>query len=111
MDQNTPPQSSTDAPPTSGGQPAGGMPPASNYPRPTGGGMVSQEDKSQAMLMWILTIFFSFVPSLIFFLIAKDKPYTHRQSALALTWCISAFVSGVAIFILSIVLALVTAGL
>ena len=73
--------------------------------------MVSQDEKSQAMLMWILSIPIGFISGLIFFLIAKDKPYVYRQSALALTWCIAAFVLGFAIFILSILLALATAGI
>jgi uncharacterized membrane protein len=111
MDQDTQ-QTTSETPPTAApGQGAPSMPPMTNYPMSSGGGMVSQDDKSQAMLMWILTIFFWFVPSLIFFLTAKDKPYTYRQSALALTWCIAAFALGIAIFILSIIFALVTAGI
>ncbi len=49
--------------------------------------MVSQDDKTQATLVWVLSIFFGFVPSLIFYLIAKDKPFVHRHAAecLALT--------------------------
>ena len=73
--------------------------------------MVAQDDKSQAMLMWILTIFFSFIPSLIFFLTAKEKPYTYRQSALALTWVITAIALYFAIFILATILAIATAGI
>ena len=61
--------------------------------------------------MWILSIPVGFISGLIFFLISKDKPYVYRQSALALTWCIAAFVLGVAIFIISIVLAVATAGI
>jgi uncharacterized membrane protein len=87
MDQNTPPQSSTDAP-SPGGQPAGGMPPASNYPRPAGGGMVSQDEKTQATVMWVLAIFASLISPLIFFLIAKDKPFVYRHAAMGLALCI-----------------------
>ena len=48
-------------------------------------GMASQEEKGQATLVWVLSIFFGFIPSLIFFLIAKDKPFVHRHAAMALT--------------------------
>ncbi|MEA2554626.1 MAG: uncharacterized protein QOJ65_2802 [Fimbriimonadaceae bacterium] len=58
--------------------------------------MVSQDDKTQAMLMWILAIFFHFVGPLIFLLISKDKPFVYRHSAMGLTlsivtailWCL-----------------------
>ena len=110
MDQN-PQQSQTD---TTSATPPGSAPvtpPATApYPRPDMG-VASQDDKSQAMLMWILTIFFGFIPSLIFFFTAKDKPYTYRQSAMALTWSITAAVLCFVLFIVSIILALATAGL
>lgn len=73
--------------------------------------MVSQDAKSQAMLMWILTIFFGFIPGLIFFLTAKDKPFTYRQSALSLTWSILFVVAYVALTIITIVLAAATMGI
>jgi uncharacterized membrane protein len=59
--------------------------PIAGYPRPGMGVMASQEEKGQATLVWVLSIFFGFIPSLIFFLIAKDKPFVHRHAAMALT--------------------------
>lgn len=65
--------------------------PATTTPAPTGGGMVSQEEKTQAMLVWVLTIFFGFVPGLIFYLISKEKPFVYRHAgqALAFTICVA----------------------
>lgn len=66
--------------------------------------MVSQEDKSQATLLWVLTIFFWFVPALIFFLTQKDKPFVYRQAALALTLEIVVAVIYAAGAVLSVIL-------
>jgi len=75
MDQDTQ-QTSSEAHYSGSGTGAPSMPPMTNYPMSSGGGMVSQDDKSQAMLMWNSLDFLWFVPSLIFFLTAKDKAYT-----------------------------------
>ena len=102
MDQN-PQQSQTE---TTSTPPPGQAPmaPTSPYPRDYS---VSQDDKSQAMLMWILSIFFGWVPALIFFLIAKDKPFVYRHSAVALTLTIVTFVA----YMISIPLVAVLIGL
>jgi len=70
--------------------------PMATYPRP-GMGAASQDDKSQAMLMWILALFTGFVSPLIFFFIAKDKPFVYRHACQALALMI---VCNVLIFIL-----------
>jgi uncharacterized membrane protein len=80
------------------------MPPATMYPSSSGGGMVSQDERSQAMLMWILCIVASFfglpwLPPLIFFLISKDKPFVYRHAAMALSLCLVAFVVCVILFV------------
>ena len=62
------------------------------------------EERQQAMLCWILSIFAGFIPGLIFFLIANEKPYVKRQAALALTLSIVTFVGFIASAILMIVL-------
>ena len=82
MDQN-PQQPTSEAPPTSAADPMGAPMPA-NYPRPMGG-MVSQDERTQAMLAWILSIPLGFISGLIFFLISKDKPFVYRHAAQALT--------------------------
>lgn len=53
--------------------------------------------------MWILTIFFGFIPPLIFFFIAKDKPFTFKQSARALTWEILVLIAYVICFVATVV--------
>ncbi|MBI1756458.1 MAG: DUF4870 domain-containing protein [Fimbriimonas ginsengisoli] len=71
---------------------------------PSGGGMVSQEDKGQATLVWVLTIFFGFIPGLIFFLVAKDKPFVHKHATQALGFEIFIAIAYVASWILAFVL-------
>ena len=34
-------------------------------------------------MMWVLSIFFSLIAPIIFFLVAKDQPYLKRQAALS----------------------------
>ncbi len=83
------------------------MTPPSPYPRDMGSSMVnaSPEERQQAMLCWILSIFAGFIPGLIFFLIASaDKPYLKRQAAMALTLSIVTFVGFIASAILMVIL-------
>jgi uncharacterized protein len=73
----------------------------SPYPRPTDVGTPSMmgaptaEEKTQSTLLWVLTIFASFIPGLIFFLIGKDKPYVYRNAAMALTFSIVLIALGI----------------
>ncbi len=64
----------------------------------------SQDEKTQAMLCWLLTIVIGFIGPIIFFVISADKPYVKRQAALALTLAIvvyaASFVSAILIFVL-----------
>ena len=53
-------------------------------------GAVSQDSKNIALLTWIGTIFFGFIPGLIFYLIKKDDPYIQSQSKESLNWSITA---------------------
>lgn len=82
----------------------------SPYPRPTDVGSPSMmgaptaEEKTQATLVWVLTIFAGFIPGLIFFLIAKDKPFVYRNAAMSLTFAI-------VLTVLYIVLAITVVGL
>jgi uncharacterized Tic20 family protein len=54
--------------------------------------------------MWILGIPIGFISPLIFYLIAKDKPFVYRQSAQALAFHIAIFcgfiVAGLLMFVL-----------
>jgi uncharacterized Tic20 family protein len=65
---------------------------------------VSQDERSQAMLCWLLTIVAGFIPPIIFFSISNEKPYVKRQAALALTLAIAVFagmfISGILMIVL-----------
>lgn len=67
---------------------------------------ISQDSKTQAQLVWILTIFFGFIPGLIFFLIKKDDEYVLDQSKEALNWSIT-FVIG---YIIGVILTFIAVG-
>lgn len=56
----------------------------------------SQDSKNIALLMWIGTIFFGFIPALIIYLIKTEDSYLADQSKEALNWAITVVI-GVAI--------------
>ncbi len=64
----------------------------------------SQDSKNIALLMWLGTIFFSFVPSLVIYLIKTDDPYLADQSKEALNWSITLFIGSVIGGILCLIL-------
>jgi uncharacterized Tic20 family protein len=64
----------------------------------------SQEGRNIALLVWVGTIFFSFVPALIVYLIKKDDAYVVDQSMEALNWSITAVIGYCAGVILSFLL-------
>lgn len=64
---------------------------------------VSQDSKNMGILIWVLTLFFGFIPGLIFFLIKKDDAYTQDQSKEALNWSITAIFGYVAGLILALI--------
>ena len=108
MDENKPPEEST-IPPTPAPAPdpvptaAAPTPPAApapSYTMPDVGGKLSggpvpfsgpanpsipQDERTQALLVWILSLFIGFISPLIFFFIAKDKPFVFHHAAQALT--------------------------
>jgi uncharacterized protein len=63
-----------------------------------------QESRNIALLVWIGTIFFGFIPGLIVYLIKKDDPYVVDQSKEALNWSITAIIGYCAGLILTIIL-------
>lgn len=65
---------------------------------------ITQDSKNIAILTWIGTLFFGFIPSLIIFLIKKDDPYIQDQSKEALNWSITAIIGYFAGFILTFIL-------
>ncbi|MCL2525349.1 MAG: DUF4870 domain-containing protein [Betaproteobacteria bacterium] len=65
---------------------------------------VSQDSKNTALLVWVGTIFFGFVPGLILFLVKKDDPYVYDQSKEALNWSITVAIAVIAASILAFAL-------
>ena len=41
---------------------------------------ITQDSKNIALLMWIGTLFFGFIPGLILFLVKKEDAYIQKQS-------------------------------
>lgn len=54
--------------------------------------VVTQDSKNIALMTWIGTIFFGFIPGLIFYLIKKEDPYIQDQAKEALNWSITAII-------------------
>ncbi len=67
------------------------------------GAAATQDQKNLAMLVWIGTIFFGFIPGLIVYLI-KDDPYVKGQAKEALNWSITAIFGYLIGWILTFVL-------
>jgi uncharacterized protein len=53
----------------------------------TGGPVLepTQEDKTQAMLCWLLSIIIGFISPIIFMLVGKDKPFVYANAMQCLT--------------------------
>ena len=68
---------------------------------------VAQESKTNALIMWVLTIFFSFIPPLVFVLTKKDDAFVQECSKEALNMTITIIIAFIAVMILSIVLAFI----
>jgi hypothetical protein len=64
----------------------------------------SQESRNVALLVWIGTIFFGFIPGLIVYLIKTDDPYAVDQSKEALNWSITAIIGYAAGIVLTFIL-------
>jgi uncharacterized Tic20 family protein len=64
----------------------------------------SQDSRNIALLTWIFTIFFGFIPGLIVYLIKNDDAYAVDQAKEALNWSITAIIGYAAGVILMIVL-------
>ena len=66
--------------------------------------VVAQDSKNIAILVWIGTIFFGFIPGLIIYLFKKHDPYILDQAKEALNWSITASIGYLAGYILTFVL-------
>ncbi|MGE5387121.1 MAG: DUF4870 domain-containing protein, partial [Betaproteobacteria bacterium] len=71
---------------------------------PVVSGEVASESRNIALLVWIGTIFFGFIPSLIVYLVKKDDAYVTDQAKEALNWSITALIGFFAGGILSAIL-------
>jgi uncharacterized protein len=56
------------------------------------------------MLTWVLSIFFGFIPPLIFFIVKKEDEYVLDQAKEALNWSITVIIGYVVSFILMFIL-------
>lgn len=65
---------------------------------------VSQDSKNLALLLWLGTLFFGFIPGLIMYLVKKDDIYILDQSKEALNWSITALIGYVAGMILAVII-------
>jgi len=64
---------------------------------------LTQDSKNMAVLSWIGTLFFSFVPGLILYLVKKDDPYVEDQAKESLNWSITAILAYLVATLLSYV--------
>lgn len=80
-------------------KPTSQEPPASQEP-----GMPSQDSKNLALLVWIGSIFFGFIPGLILYLVKEDDAYVKDQSREALNWGITLLIGYAIAFVLTFVL-------
>lgn len=67
---------------------------------------INQDTKNMALLIWIGTLFFGFIPSLIMYLVKKDDAYIQDQSKEALNWSITAIIG----YVGSVILAFIAIG-
>jgi hypothetical protein len=63
--------------------------------------MASESGKTTAIIVWVLTIFFSFIPGLIFYLVKKDDAFVLGHAKEALNWSITAIIAYVVISIVA----------
>ncbi len=66
--------------------------------------VADQESRNLSLLIWIGTIFFGFLPGLIFYLVKKDNPYVTDQAKEALNLSITVIFVTIAGTILSLIL-------
>jgi len=78
----------------------------SGPPAPSSGGVsISQDERTHAILTWILMLLpcVGWIVPIVFYVIDKDKPFAQRHAAQALTLIITAVVTSIALYVLTIV--------
>lgn len=68
---------------------------------------VSNDSKNMAVLMYILSIFFWFVPSLIMFLVKKDDEFVYKNAVELLNFAITTTIFFFGVMVLNIILAFI----
>jgi uncharacterized Tic20 family protein len=63
----------------------------------------SQDSKNLALLLWVGTFFFGFIPGLVLYLVKQDDKYVFTQAKESLNWCITAALAYVVASILTII--------
>jgi uncharacterized Tic20 family protein len=53
---------------------------------------MDQDSKNIAILNWVLTIFFGFIPGLVLYIVKADDNYIKEHAKEALNWSITAFI-------------------
>ncbi len=64
----------------------------------------NQDAKNIALIGWIATIFFGFVPGLVLYLLKADDAYVKDQAMEALNWSITTVIGYAIAFVLSLIL-------
>lgn len=63
----------------------------------------SQDSKNIALLTWIGTLLFGFIPGMILYLVKKDDAYILDQAKESLNWSITAILAYIIAFVLSFI--------
>ena len=53
---------------------------------------MDQDSKNIAILNWVLTIFFGFIPGLVLYIVKADDNYIKEHAKEALNWSITTFI-------------------
>jgi uncharacterized Tic20 family protein len=64
---------------------------------------ITQDSKNIALLTWVGSLFFGFIPGLVVYLVKKDDTYIQRQAKEALNWSITALLAYIIATILSVI--------
>lgn len=63
---------------------------------------ISQDSKNMALILWVGSIFFGFIPGLIFYLAQKEDQYIQDQAKESLNWSITAIIAYIIALVLTV---------
>ena len=72
---------------------------------------VPQEQKTQALLSWLLMFVVGFISPLIFYFISTDKPFVKYHASIGLSACIASLVIVIGMVILGVILGIISPAL